>query len=144
MKHFTEPLTILCLDSHLGTSRVDLAAQKLTESLSFGFLDSLLSRLLNVISKNDKGRWQAQTIPDLISSVDAARLEFHARARATRVGFRLLLTMQQCMKTQGYNPFASAPLSVIEMMGMSVRGKMTRHIKWIGSLIRFFFLLTSA
>jgi len=137
MKHFVEPLSVLCHDTLLGTSRIEQTAQKLAEPSSSSFRDSLCARLEYSASKNSQGGRRAFTIPDLISSVDTARSDFRTRAHGVKVGFRLLLEVQDWMKAQGYKPFASTPLTVTEMMEMTMRGQMKKEIKWIGNLVRF-------
>lgn len=137
LKHFCDPLTILCHDTFLGTS-ADLAAQILTSPNSFLFLDSLFTRLHRpgpVPSENHADRWRNQSIPSLIEAVDQVRIAFHTHARNLRVGFRLLIMVQGWMKKQGYKS-AESDLTVIEMMGDAMRGRLGRQGKWIGTMIK--------
>ena len=130
MKHFTsEPLTTLV---HTTPSN-----QVLSRPESFGFLDSLATRL--TISVSDY--WGSQTSSTIVTQVNRARESFYAHAGNLRIGFGIMRCIQAFLERQGYKglQWTADPRKeggLYEAMVDVLRGKVGGDIKLLGMFIK--------
>jgi origin recognition complex subunit 3 len=138
MKHFEEPLTVFVHDTSLGTERRELAVDILLQPKSFAFLDSVFARLQRpnpIPSVGQLRQWRTQDVPAVLDSIDDARLGLKSRARRMRVAFKLMRTVQQFMRRQGYRS-ADLVQSFPEMMIAATKGKLGRDGKYIATMVK--------
>ena len=137
MKHFTsEPLTTLV---HITPWN-----QVLSRPESFGFLDSLATRLTlpsSSIGAMESEDWRSQTSSTIVTQVNRARESFYAHARNFRIGFGIMRCIQTFLERQGYKglQWSADPHKdggLCEAMVDALRGKLGRDIKLLGMLTK--------
>ena len=148
MRHFTsEPLTALVHTTPWN--------QVLSRPESFGFLDSLATRL--TVSSSDSIRameseedWRSQTSSTIVTRVNRARESFYAHARNLRIGFGIMRCIQAFLERQGFKglQWSADPRKegLCEAMIDVLRGKVGGDIKYLGMLTKsiiFTFSLTA-
>ena len=138
MKHFSgEPLTLLV--------QTNPAFNTLSQSSSFLFLDSLLTRLITPDAEGTD--WSQHTLPRILATVDEARKEFYHRARRVRVGFGIIKLVQEFMMQQGYKGLNwnqhPEGTPVLDMMIDIMRAKVGSDIQILGSMVRYLAFLQS-
>jgi origin recognition complex subunit 3 len=145
LKHFTsEPLTTLV---HTTPSN-----QVLSRPESFGFLDSLATRLTIPFSDSAQAMesedWRSQTtLSTIVTRVNRARESFYGHAQNLRIGFGIMRCIQAFLERQGYKglQWSADPRKeggLYEAMVDVLRGKVGGDIKLLGMFIKSNFLLS--
>ncbi|KAG6333086.1 hypothetical protein ID866_5999 [Astraeus odoratus] len=127
MKHCEEPLTVFLSDEHLGSS-----PSILCEPASFGFLNSLFSRVCNSRDTNHAAEWLNASIEGVLTAVRTARDVFKTRAKLLRVAFQVLLLIRQFMVSKGYKLDETLP----EIMCGAIRGRLQNTMKYTCTMVK--------
>lgn len=130
MKHFEEPFTVFLRNERLGSPSTGKAV--LTNPTSFGFLDSLFTRIHNSRDVDHAKEWRNASIERLLLSVQATRNKFQKRVKLLRVAFQLLLLVQRFMVSEGYR--VDGTLS--ELMCGAIRGRIQNITKYLSTMMK--------
>ena len=130
MKHFEEPLTVFLDDEQLGSP--SSGANTLSESPSFGFLDSLFVRICNSRDVNHSRDWRSASIDSLLTAVQNARTTFRTRAKLSRVAFQMILLIRRFMVSEGYKLDETVP----ELMCGAIRGRLQNPMKYLCTMVK--------
>ncbi|KAL4067425.1 origin recognition complex subunit 3 N-terminus-domain-containing protein [Scleroderma yunnanense] len=130
MKHFEEPLTVFLYDEQLGSSIT--GATVLSEPDSFGFLDSLFTRICNSRDVNHARDWRNASIDSLLAAVQSARRAFRTRAKLLRVAFQVLLLIRGFMVSKGYKVDETVP----ELICGALRGRIQNSMKYLCTMVK--------
>ena len=130
MKHFEEPLTVFLNDEQLSSP--SLGVNILSESASFGFLDSLFIRICNSRDVNHSREWRNASIGSLLTAVQNARKTFRTRAKLSRVAFQMILLIRRYMVSEGYKLDETVP----ELMRGAIRGRLQNPMKYLCTMVK--------
>ncbi|KAG7442905.1 uncharacterized protein BT62DRAFT_988551 [Guyanagaster necrorhizus] len=112
------------------------AADILSAVASYSFVDTLFGRLCTTKTSD---AWREKPLPTLIIAVDEAREVFNACIRKSRLGFELMIVVNTSLASLGYKsvePDAHHSTALLRIAIDLVKGRATKHIEMLSSLIR--------
>ncbi|CAL1709689.1 unnamed protein product [Somion occarium] len=143
LKHFDEPFSLFVHDTYLGTRSKKDACGKLQRPESFNFLDSLLTRIWHDCENLPGGilkpeiDWRNPSVSDVLDLVFSAHTESKQRAQRMKLGFQVMLLVQDFMRSEGYKSTSSGKdEDRLEFLTGVVRGRVSKDVRYLGMAVK--------